>query len=305
MLFGYDDWLSLITGTTTPAQRQLAKFFAALALGLGIAVAPALPLRASDQVVLAFGPFSRSIPTESLVKFAETGVVDRPLAPFLRRLNGAQREQLRTALTARRAINLVPLSQWFNSPMGNRSLQFLGKLVQTDAGLNGRQALRAAIVAAAAEDGDISVIDIVRNFPTTSLQIDLSQALAIGRQVRAEVLETIAIVDTLRQESRAAATLPPALDLAALPALTQPGPHAIRQVSITPIAACQGNASGFPTHATLVEVWEGDRNAQAQELPASPWGLGGHSQPGHNLAEQWTWVNNHQHQDVYGDVGKG
>ncbi|MFM7325046.1 MAG: alpha/beta hydrolase, partial [Nodosilinea sp.] len=187
---------------------------------------------ASDQVVLAFGPFSRSIPTESLVKFAETGVVDRPLAPFLRRLNAAQREQLRTALTARRTINLVPLSQWFNSPMGDRSLQFLGKLVQTDAGLNGRQALRAAIVAAA-EDGDISVIDIVRNFPTPSLQIDLSQALAIGRQVWAEALETIAIVDTLRQESGAAAARPPALDLAALPDLTQPGPHAIRQVSIT------------------------------------------------------------------------
>ncbi|MFM7221489.1 MAG: alpha/beta hydrolase [Nodosilinea sp.] len=232
MLFGYDDWLSFITGTRTPAQRQLAKFFAALALGLGIAVAPALPLRASDQVVLAFGPFSRSIPTESLVKFAETGVVDRPLAPFLRRLNTTQQEQLRTALIARRATNLVPLSQWFNSPMGDRSLQFLGKLVQTDAGLNGRQALRAAIVAAA-EDGDISVIDIVRNFPTPSLQIDLSQALAIGRQVWAEALETIAIVDTLRQESGAAAARPPALDLAALPDLTQPGPHAIHQVSIT------------------------------------------------------------------------
>jgi len=237
MLFGYDDWLSFITGTMTPAQRQLAKFFAALALGLGIAVAPALPLRASDQVVLAFGPFSRSIPTESLVKFAETGVVDLPLAPFLRRLNTTQQEQLRTALIARRATNLVPLSQWFNSPMGDRSLQFLGKLVQTDAGLNGRQALRAAIVAAAAEDGDISVIDIVRNFPTPSLQIDLSQALAIGRQVRAEALETIAIVDTLRQESGAAAARPPALDLAALPDLTQPGPHAIRQVSITLVDA--------------------------------------------------------------------
>ena len=281
MLFCYDHWLSLITGTTTPAQRQLGKFFAALALGLGIAVAPALPLRASDQMVLAFGPFSRSIPTESLVKFAETGVVDRPLAPFLRRLNGAQREQLRTALTARRAINLVPLSQWFNSPMGNRSLQFLGKLVQTDAGLNGRQALRAAIVAAAAEDGDISVIDIVRNFPTTSLQIDLSQALAIGRQVRAEVLETMAIVDTLRQESRAAATLPPALDLAALPALTQPGPHAIRQVSITLVDASRDrtypadvflpqNLAAIPGPLPIVAISHGlgDSRASFFELAA-------------------------------------
>jgi len=59
-------------------------FVPLLALG-AIALAP-LPTRAADTVYLDFGVLGRSIPTESLAHFAETGEVDTDLAPFLRRL---------------------------------------------------------------------------------------------------------------------------------------------------------------------------------------------------------------------------
>lgn len=212
------------------------KMLSALALGLGAALASALPLRAAENLVLEFGPFSRSIPTESLVTFAETGAVDPQLAPFLRRLNPTQRQGLRAVLTRGRSVNVVPVSQWFNSPMGDRSLQFLGKLAQTEAGLNGRQALRAAIVAAAAEDGNISLLDIVRHFPTNSLRVDVAQSATVARQVRAEAGATRTIVAAIKQQSEAAALAQP-VDLAALPDLTQPGPYGSRQVSLTLVDA--------------------------------------------------------------------
>ncbi|MGF1517752.1 MAG: alpha/beta hydrolase [Nodosilinea sp.] len=219
-----------------PHRRRLLRIFAALALGLGVALATAWPLRAAETVVLEFGPFSRSVPTEALVTFAETGEVNAQLAPFLRRLNPAQQFGLRALLTRERAVNVVPISQWFNSPMGDRSLQFLGKMAQTEAGLNGRQALRSAIIAAA-EDGRISLLDIIRSFPTSSLRLDLAQALAVIRQVRAEARDTLALADAVEQQSRAEAALPPALDLADLADLTQPGPYDIRQVPLTLVDA--------------------------------------------------------------------
>ncbi|MBE9108563.1 alpha/beta hydrolase [Nodosilinea sp. LEGE 07298] len=208
------------------------RLFSALALGLGAALATALPLRAADSVELEFGPFSRSIPVESLTTFAETGTVDRQLAPFLRRLDLTQQQGLRSALSRSRAVNVVPISQWFNSPMGDRSLQFLGQLAQTEAGLNGGQALRAAIVAAAAEDGDISLLDIIRHFPTSRLRLDIAQGMTIAGQVRAEAVATRSIVEAVKQQSEAEAAQPPALDLAALPDLTQPGPYGSRRVSL-------------------------------------------------------------------------
>jgi hypothetical protein len=94
-----------------PHRHRLLRIFAALALGLGIALAAAWPLRAAEIVVLEFGPFSRSIPTEALVTFAETGEVNAQLAPFLRRLNSIQRFGLRALLTQEQAVNVVPISQ--------------------------------------------------------------------------------------------------------------------------------------------------------------------------------------------------
>ena len=220
-----------------PLHYRPLRLFAAFAVGLGAALATPLPLRAAETVVIEFGPFSRSISTESLVTFAETGQVDPQLAPFLRRLDPTQRVALQTILSRSRSVNLVPISQWFNSPMGDRSLEFLGQLAKTEAGLNGRQALRAAIVAAVAEDGTISLIDVVRHFPTSSLRFDGAQAVAISRQVRADARDTLALVDAVEQQSRAEATLPPVFDLAALPDLTQPGPYDIRQVPLTLVDA--------------------------------------------------------------------
>ncbi|TVQ10045.1 MAG: alpha/beta fold hydrolase [Leptolyngbya sp. DLM2.Bin27] len=227
---------ALFTRCPMSLRHRRLRLFAAAAGGLGAVVAISLPLRAAETVVLEFGPFSRSISTEALGTFAETGEVDPRLAPVLRRLDAPQQAGLRTVLSRSRSVNLVPISQWFNSPMGDRSLQFLGQMVKTEAGLNGRQALRAAIVAAA-EDGNISLIDIIRHFPTPSLRLDLAQALAVSRQVQAEARDTLALVDAVEQLSRAEATLPPALDLAALPDLTQPGPYDIRQVSLTLVDA--------------------------------------------------------------------
>ena len=220
-----------------PLRHRPLRLVFATALGAWAAVATALPLRAADTLVLEFGPFSRSIPAESLVAFAETGTADRQLAPFLRRLSPAQRQGLRTALTRSRAVNVVAVSQWFNSPMGDRSLQFLGKMAQTEAGRNGGQALRAAIVAAVAEDGDISLLDIVRHFPTDSLRLDMAQGTTVARQVWAEAAATRAIVDALKQQSETEAAAPPSLDLGALPDLTQPGPYGSRQVSLTLVDA--------------------------------------------------------------------
>ncbi|MFZ4675140.1 MAG: alpha/beta hydrolase [Nodosilinea sp.] len=224
---------------TLPPERSLKrplKRLLALVLGLCTALGLALPGRASDNVVFDLGTFSRSISVESLETFAQTGTVDQQLEPFLRRLSPAQLDNLRLALNTSKSINVVPVSQWFNSPMGDRSLQFLGKLIQTDAGLNGRLALRSAIVAAAA-DGEISLIDVVSHFPTANMRLNLAQGLIFARQVRDEVRETQAIVAAITEQSEADAALPPPLDLAALPDLTQPGPYGTRQVSLTLVDA--------------------------------------------------------------------
>jgi predicted dienelactone hydrolase len=215
-----------------PNCRRGFQLIQALTLSLATWAWAPVPLRAAEEVVLDFGPLSRSIPVSSLVTFAETGQADAQLAPFLMRFNPDQQAQLRTALTAERETNLTRISQWFYDPMGEHTLLFLGQVAQTAARLNGQQALRSAIIAATAEDGQLSLLDVIRHFPTSSLRFDVAQILNRREQIVAEGRTTRALVEIVRQASAAQAAQAPVLDLATLPDLTQPGPYGSRQISL-------------------------------------------------------------------------
>lgn len=201
-------------------------------LSLSAIVLTPRPGLTAESVYFDFRLLGRSVPTASLAHFAETGEADAALAPYLRRLTPAQKDGVREALTAARPVNLQHLSQWFYSPMGEDVLLFAGDLMQTEGRLNGQKALRAALIAAAAEDGEISLLDVIEHFPTRSLRFDLNEALVEMRQVEAERQETLAVVAAISQQSQTDAAQSP-IDLAALPDLTQPGPYATRRLSLT------------------------------------------------------------------------
>jgi len=114
---------------------------------------------AAEQLFFDFGPLSRSIPMASLEYFAETGEVDAALAPYFRKLTPAQQADLKTALTTTKPADVVTVSQFFYDPMGARSLDFMGNVIQTDGFLNGGKALRSALIASAA-NGEISLLSV-------------------------------------------------------------------------------------------------------------------------------------------------
>jgi predicted dienelactone hydrolase len=210
---------------STKASFSLTASFAAIAL-------TALPGGAAETVTLDFGPFNRSIPVASLEAYAEDGTIDDELAYYLERLSPAGQEDFRTALTASREADVFGLSQWFYAPMGERTLVFAGNLFPTGARLNGQQALRAAILTSAAEDGSYSVMDLIRNYPTETVRVDAALALRSTRQVLDEADQTLAVVDIIKQASQAAAAQTP-FSLGALSDLTQPGPYPVQQTELT------------------------------------------------------------------------
>ncbi|MEB3288635.1 MAG: alpha/beta fold hydrolase [Leptolyngbya sp.] len=202
-----------------------------VALTVGLGLGGALSAQAAETVVLEFGLFSRSVPVSALEEFAQGNEANRDLAPLLRRLTPAQRQGFREGLTASREVDLVPLSQWFNDPMGEQSLTILGEVIRTQGRLNGDRALRAAVVLSAAEDGSLSLMGVIRHFPTGTLRLDLAQLLYNAQQTIAETTLTRTVLEAVRSESQRDAAQQP-IDLSRLPDLTQPGPHGSRQRSL-------------------------------------------------------------------------
>ncbi|MBW4639353.1 MAG: alpha/beta hydrolase [Gloeocapsa sp. UFS-A4-WI-NPMV-4B04] len=138
---------------------------------------------AADQVVLKYRIFRESISVEELSAFAETGELSKSL-----RINLALARQdpkaVRRYLTQPVKINVVLLDRLLNSPVGNLILNEVTEVVHTPSGKADRQALRSALVISASRDSNISLIEIIQNYPTQVVQVEGDRLESAYRQLR-------------------------------------------------------------------------------------------------------------------------
>ncbi len=138
---------------------------------------------AAEQVVLKYRIFRESIAVEELSTFAQTGELSKSL-----RINLALARQdpkaVRRYLTEPVKVNPVLLDRLLNSPAGNFVLDQVSQVVHTPSGKADRQALRAALIVSASRNNDISLIEIIQNYPTQVVQVEGDRLETAYRQLR-------------------------------------------------------------------------------------------------------------------------
>ncbi|MBW4428113.1 MAG: alpha/beta hydrolase [Nostoc desertorum CM1-VF14] len=141
------------------------------------------PAFAAERVVLNYGIFRESLSVEELSTFAETGELSRSL-----RVNFALARQdpkvIRQYLTEPVKVNLVFLDRVLNTPIGNVILDQISQVIYTPSRRADRQALRSALVLSASQDGQVSVIEIIENYPTNEVEVDGKRLESAYRQLR-------------------------------------------------------------------------------------------------------------------------
>ena len=165
---------------------QLATGFFSL-LVLTFSVRPAF---GAERIYLSYGILERSLAVNSLETFANTGKVDGDLAVYVRRVSPTQLAQLRQALQRPIPLNVVNVSQFLYTPIGERLLDRLGSVIQTDARQSGFYGIRAALILAAADPQGFTPLSVLRQFPTHGIHIDLAESLAIVGSLQMLVSQT-------------------------------------------------------------------------------------------------------------------
>lgn len=199
------------------------------------------PVRSADEIYLDYGPLGRVLPVSSLEAFAEDGTIDSELAPYFNRLPADNRQAFQQALSTP-LTDLSPqvpellgdpfaLSQWLYSPIGESVLARLGHLIKTEGRGNGEQAIRAAMILAAADPEGLSIINLIRYYPTGGLRLDLRQILTLYRAINTNLEATERLSNIAAQGSAAAAATEPRLEYAALPVLSDSGQFGVAQYS--------------------------------------------------------------------------
>jgi len=167
----------------------------------------------AERVKLSFGIVERSISVNSLETYAKTGQVNDELAAYFKYVPEENRGELREALLAPIPLGAVEVSQFLYSPIGETLLETLSQVVQSEfrnrgqatskksSRTSGFYGTRSALILAAVEPKNFTIINILRKFPSKTISIDLFRSLEIALRVRNIVNRTRKAVATINEKS--------------------------------------------------------------------------------------------------------
>jgi predicted dienelactone hydrolase len=204
------------------------------------AMATARGAIAAERIFVSYNLLSRSIPLASLETYATTGKVDRSLAIYAQYAKPDDLKQLRTILLAQADLSPVAMSQFLYSPQGVVLLKRLGEVIKPESRISGFKAIRAALILAAADPDGLTLLNVLRKFPTRGLWIDVEKSLEIAASLERVVNDTQKAAAAVVQQSivEQQSPAPPGPDLGNFPVgrlgdLRQRGPFDVRRQELT------------------------------------------------------------------------
>jgi Alpha/beta hydrolase of unknown function (DUF1400) len=130
-----------------------------------------LPAFAAERVILKYRVFRESISVEALSTFANTGKITTIL-PVDIAVGGKKSTAIRRYLTEPVKVNAIVLDRVLNSPVGNVILDQLSQVIHTPSRKADRQALRSALILSASKDGQITLLEVIQNYPTSEVEVE-------------------------------------------------------------------------------------------------------------------------------------
>lgn len=150
-------------------QRQIVKAIALASLGIiTLAAGPGL---AAERVRLNYRGFSRTVPIRLLELLANSGESTGVLGGLLNQA-GQNAGELRSILIRPLPADPVILDRSLNSRPGEWVLDYLGESIHTGTGEANRQALRSALVLSASGDRQITLLEVLQNYPTEEVVLE-------------------------------------------------------------------------------------------------------------------------------------
>ncbi len=197
-----------------------------LILGLGIlplALKPK-PVLSAERLSAYIGPLQISISVDSLETFAQEGTINSDLALITDRLDEETLVKFREILQKRFDLSPTLIYRVGRVPMVERLISQIGRAVQIDYNINGLYGIRSAVILAAADESEgLTVINVLRKFPTKDIYINIDFILQLLKELATvSGYRQVAIEEIIKQSAAEAAENP--VDFSQLDDLRQPGP---------------------------------------------------------------------------------
>ena len=137
---------------------------------------------AADTVIVKYGMLRESVSIEELADFCATGKTSSALDYYLR-VSKQNPEQIRNVLSKPMSVDGVMLSDVLNHPFGGLVLNTFSQVITTPSERASKQSLRGALVTSALDNNDISIIEVLQNYPTSEVHLKGDRLLKFYQQI--------------------------------------------------------------------------------------------------------------------------
>ncbi|WP_373529122.1 alpha/beta hydrolase [Nostoc sp.] len=180
---------------------------------------------AAERIYASYSALELSISVSTLENYAKIGVINEDLAAYQQYLPLQQLQELRRILLNRVKVSPVVVSQLLYTPQGEFLLHRLAQVIKTKS----RQpepkfdTLRSALILASAESGGLTLLNVLRKYPTSSIRLDVAEVLEIATELEKLVNQTHRAIAVVSQRSKIEAVTIKQPNLSQLPDLQIPG----------------------------------------------------------------------------------
>ncbi len=240
----------------------MKKMFKYLSFAFISTVLTATPSIAADQIAFYYPPFGEfTLSTQSLETFAKEGKITKDFAFYAERASPQQLAQLRELLQQKFKVTPTLVSQFSYSPLGEKVVQRLGELIQTDKQMNGFYAIRSALILAATDPQGLTVVNVLRRFPSNSVRINFTEGLQVVSNLTDLLKRRDAIVAFIQKEANAEAETAN-IDFSKQPDLRSPGNFRFSKISLE--LKDQTRDRRLPVDLYLPQGRQGDKGTRGQ-----------------------------------------
>ena len=142
-----------------------------------------LSINAAEKINFVYSPLKLSLSIESLETFVETGEIKGNLKDYQSFIDDKQLEKIRNFLTKSYNLKQVNLYKISRTSLAQDLLKQLGKVVSTHSQRNGFYAIRGAILTAAGKNDSWTIIDVLKEFPTSEIYVSLEALLQLDEEI--------------------------------------------------------------------------------------------------------------------------
>ncbi len=156
--------------------KQVIQWVGLSAIASATVMALSPQAQAADEIVFRYGILRQRLSVVELTKFAQTGEKSPVLERYLERAN-SNPEEVRQVLNKPLDISHDTLDKALNTVVGDLLLDELGKMIQTPDDSGNREALKSALLASAEKDNQVTILELIQNYPTDEIHLDVKRAL--------------------------------------------------------------------------------------------------------------------------------